>query len=320
MSSIVFLVLALFISLVLSGLPFLVSYSKSSLPNINSQMEGFQESVQGEMNITDRPIPTTPVPTTPIPTTPVPTMPPIPAIFLPEKLYTNISVNSPDNTPILNGEWVTIYSTAPYKFGKTLPSFNQLKYYVSSSSICDDNIVNYSPIRIFDASYALTNGWITARNVYNRAFATTQSGEYTGKISTTYDKTLSVSGEWVQLQLPYPLNLTSFNILPHSYFPNALPKHFYVLGSNDGRDWSKVFSVTGQTYSDGITKTTTGEYTNSSYLTTFTVPPAKKTYTYFRLVISSNLNTISGNGINVMDFAALKQWNLFGDVYDQPLL
>lgn len=229
-------------------------------------------------------------------------------VYVPTLFATNIFVNSTTGTSvtsILLKPWTTVSGIEPNKFSKTAGSGSYSgTYYVSSSTICDNNPGAFGPVQMFDISYGLNPeyGWLSARNKYN-----TSTGAYTGSISTTYNTSYSITGEWAQIQIPYALKLKSFTFLPTSNWFTSLPNTFYILGSNDGTTWTNLYNVTNYpTLSSYITSAT--YFTDSSYLTTFTVTPVNKAYSYFRLVVNKSLP--SGPG-----FTGLKQWNLYGDAY-----
>ena len=226
----------------------------------------------------------------------------------PPPFATNIYVNSTTSTSvtsILIKPWTTVNGSEPYKFSKTAGSGSYSgTYYVSSSSICDNNPGTFGPVQMFDISYSaapIEFGWLSGRYKYNDS-----NGQYIGSNSTTYNTSSTITGEWAQIQIPYALKLKSFTFLPTSNWVNSLPVTFYILGSNNGTTWTNLYNVTNYVYSTYITTNT--QFTDSSYLTTFTVTPVNKAYSYFRLVINGAFNSNSG-------FVGLKQWNLYGDAY-----
>jgi hypothetical protein len=220
---------------------------------------------------------------------------------------TNIYINSTTSTSvtsILLKPWTTVNASEPYKFSKTAGSGSYSgTYYVSSSTICDNNTSTFSPVQMFDISYSAAPyeyGWLCKRGQYN------DSGVYLGSISTTYNTSSTITGEWAQIQIPYALNLKNFTFLPTSNWVTSLPATFYILGSNNGTTWTNLYSVSNYVYSTTITSNS--QFTNASYLTTFTLTPVNNAYSYFRLVVNRILNANSG-------FTGLKQWNLYGDAY-----
>jgi hypothetical protein len=230
-------------------------------------------------------------------------------IYVPPPFATNIYVNSTTGTSvtsILLKPWTTVSGTEPFKFSKTAGSGSYSgTYYVSSSSICDNTITVFGPVQMFDISYGTSPeyGWLSKRNLYNGG-----GGAYSGSNSTTYNSTFSVTGEWAQIQIPYALKLKSFTFLPTSNWVYSLPYTFYILGSNNGTTWTNLYSVSNYVYSTYITSSSSLQFTDSSYLTTFTVTPVNHAYSYFRLVVNGAFNAYPG-------FVGLKQWNLYGDAY-----
>jgi len=102
------------------------------------------------------------------------------------------------------------------------------------------------------------------------------SGIYTGSTSTNVGGT-NVFGEWIQIQLPYMLYLTTYSVNGNlggggSWNP-YVPKSFYLCGSNDGTTWSRVDNRTGIT-------------PNANLLNSFTapIPDPLVGYRYFRLI------------------------------------
>ena len=102
------------------------------------------------------------------------------------------------------------------------------------------------------------------------------SGVYTGSNSTVTSG-VTVYGEWLQLQIPYFLYITSYQI--HTNAPSAgstwnqyFTKSFYLCASNDGVTWTTIDNKTNVT-------------TNTNGMNYYTVPTAIKIgYKYFRLI------------------------------------
>ena len=102
------------------------------------------------------------------------------------------------------------------------------------------------------------------------------SGIYTGTMSTNVGGT-NILGEWQQIQLPYTLYVTTYSVngnLGGGGSWNAyVPKAFYLCGSNDGSNWSRIDNRTGLT-------------PNANLLNSFTapIPDPLVGYRYFRLI------------------------------------
>jgi hypothetical protein len=105
---------------------------------------------------------------------------------------------------------------------------------------------------------------------------------------TTTVSGASYAGEWVQLQLPNKISLTSFFILQSGV---RAPVDFVVAGSNDGTTWSLVDQETGATgVGSGQTFTTSN--------------PGR--FNFFRLIITKTVN-----GLYAADFTSLTEWALY---------
>jgi hypothetical protein len=100
------------------------------------------------------------------------------------------------------------------------------------------------------------------------------TGAYAGTVTTNVSGS-SISGEWIQIQLPYTLYVTTYsvnaNINGGPSWNYMFPKSFYLCGSNDGTNWSTVDNRSGLTC-------------NSTGLNSFTAPTQYTGYKYFRLI------------------------------------
>jgi len=111
------------------------------------------------------------------------------------------------------------------------------------------------------------------------------SGVYTGSVSTTVSGS-AVTGEWMQIQLPYKLLVTTYSIMTGAAsgggsYNSMFPKNYTLAGSNDGTTWTAIDSRTG--YSA----------TSANGINRFTAPTQTVYYTYFRLI---------GNAIGASSF------------------
>jgi len=130
------------------------------------------------------------------------------------------------------------------------------------------------------------------------------TGIYTGGVNTTVNGS-SVSGEWLQLQLPYRLILRSFTIAPRNDTPSDIgsrgPNDFIVAGSNDGSTWTQVYTTGGMI-------TWVGTDTR-----TFTITNSNIGFSYYRLItkVVGNASTVVSGSV-VRDSVIIPEWNLFG--------
>jgi hypothetical protein len=98
----------------------------------------------------------------------------------------------------------------------------------------------------------------------------THSSLYIGSESTTYNGSLTVDGEWIQMYIPSGVITNRIDIAPWTNELDKSPKAGKILGSNDGSTWTLIHSFLDKTYTDG-------QYTNISFTNTVS-------YTYIRLV------------------------------------
>ena len=133
-----------------------------------------------------------------------------------------------------------------------------------------------------------SNAFNFTGNMWHSAI-TYSSGAYTGAVTTTVSGT-SYSGEWLQLQAPNALQLSSFSIYPRqdsSLWSLRSPKNFVMAGSNDGSTWNLLHTATG------VNDWTTAE----KYFVCNGSNVADK-YSYFRLITLA-LNGTSANADSV---------------------
>jgi hypothetical protein len=167
-------------------------------------------------------------------------------------------------------------------------------YVASVSSMFDTT--NYPPRNAFDRSPSL---WICAAN-YN-----TTSGNYLGSTSTTVSGS-AVTGEWVQIQLPSSILISSFAITPQGttgFGEVRSPRSFVLAGSNDGTTWFTITDRTGIVdWVSGTTKTF-----NASSTTAFS---------QYRLItrIIGNDSTTLQSSKNVVSIAELRLFGTSGDL------
>jgi len=191
-----------------------------------------------------------------------------------------------DISAITSGTFSSITSNTPNITGNTTELFRNGTYNVSSS-----------------------NSSITAYNVFDNSSATIwssggySSGIYTGINTTTINNSGSlstISGEWIQIKLPYPFVLNRFELNGNSSNTNSYPKNFYILGSNEGSKWYQINYISNDSNATNTLKT----YSISSNTTE---------YFYYRLLCTNTVNDLSVN---------LSQFYLYGKIttYDPSLV
>jgi hypothetical protein len=112
------------------------------------------------------------------------------------------------------------------------------------------------------------------------------SGVYTGTMITTYDTSLSVAGDYIEIQLPMGIKLKTFSMIARAGVGSRVPRGLFFLGSNNGTTWTLLETHTNTN--------TIVQWINMTINST-------TSYTYIRMIINT-LQTASSGGI----------WNLAG--------
>jgi hypothetical protein len=120
-------------------------------------------------------------------------------------------------------------------------------------------------------------------------------GTYTGSATTVDIGGTRYTGEWLQLKTPYAILLSHFKWFPTQNWEYRSPAQGLVLGSNDGENWYKLTSWSGETFTFN---------TGSQIDVNATTP-----YQYFRLVIE---NTGTSSDFTQWRASAM-EWRLFAE-------
>jgi hypothetical protein len=184
-----------------------------------------------------------------------------------------------------------------------LNSLQNGTYIASASSYA---VVGTEAWRIF---YGALDIWHCAYNGVSVGSTYTQqpystSGVYQGggsglvTYSTTIQSVGSIGGEWVQIKLPYKLQLSTYTLYPPqgagANWATRYPTIYYIVGSTDGTTW---YQIDYQTLSSAPTNTT-GPIT-------YTINTLSR-YMYFRLIT----NAVNQGGY-VIHYG---EWTLTGNV------
>ena len=190
----------------------------------------------------------------------------------------------------------SVTSLGGNSFSQTLPGYGfggSGNYIVTSSSyVPDSNLFTEAPFRVFDnnpATYWENNFFVDSG--YNNP-GSGGSNAYSGSYTTTVSGT-SIGGEWLQIQLPLAVPLTSYSMYARSGFSIRMPYQFVIAGSNDGTTWTTVDSQTGLNTWSGQTPI--------SFTVNSTTP-----WLYFRLIVRA----IQGNGSIGQDLN-IAQWSIY---------
>ena len=195
-------------------------------------------------------------------------------------------------TPLTNWATSALFTSNVY----TLTNKGPLNgtYKVSSSSTYSLSS-QYMPYNVFNNISDQDICWLSASGVYNSSGLYIGSQQMTNVLNTTANIQagqsvyLTLSGEWVQIQLPYNVILDRYNFLPRYNNPSgSAPKSWAMLGSFDGISWKSIDYVNNFSWT-----TYTSQY-SFGYIYTYQ-------YNYFRFIV---LNTTGSNtycGINFLN-------------------
>ena len=191
-------------------------------------------------------------------------------------------------TSIGAGRTTNAYPPAPMSSylldttGNVAVTYGQGKYVVSASTEnAGGNGITWYAFDKTTATY-----WGTIANQYSSS----SPYQYTGSITTVDTLGNSYPGEWLQLQMPVSVLLSSYNMacLGSGYGAGK----FYILGSRDGINWALIDSRSGITWTSGVYQT-------------FTVG-ATQAYNFYRFVANQDSGNVAGNN------TAVQEWILNG--------
>ncbi len=127
----------------------------------------------------------------------------------------------------------------------------------------------------------------TGGNQYNSTTGDYQAGLYSMTISGVV-----YNGEWLRIQMPTAIVLTSYSIQARFNFGLQAPRTWALGGSNDGVTWTLLETRSAQVYSNNELKT-------------FTLSSIPAAYKYYSLCFTQT-QIGNGNGIGV------GEWRLYG--------
>jgi hypothetical protein len=182
-----------------------------------------------------------------------------------------------NSTSIGAGRVVQSYPPAPMSSylldttGNTAVTYGQGKYVASASSESGG-----SPAWVcFDKNFSAA--WSTPEWSGSPPYGPTTYlfGQY---VTTTDTLGTVYTGDWIQLQMPVSVILSSYSLQGSYYSTIQSPAKWWVLGSRDGTNWSLVDSRSGISGTISLVNYSVG---------------ATQAYNYYRLVI----NQLAGGGI-----------------------
>lgn len=111
-------------------------------------------------------------------------------------------------------------------------------YTVTASSVS----TTFNAYYVFDRS---SLSWNTSNAQYNLA----APYNYTGSLRTIDINGTQYAGEWVQLQMPVSIRLSSISITGTSGQTTRMPSRFFLFGSQDGFSWTILGQYSGLSHS-----------------------------------------------------------------------
>ena len=146
----------------------------------------------------------------------------------------------------------------------------------------------------------ILNGSSNTGSYFYHSDYTYNNGTYFGTYSTYINNIGNVPGEYIQIQFPYNLVITSYDIYCRPGSVQRMPATYYIVGSNDGNTWIQV------------------EYQNiqpsnlvNSFTFNITYPIINTGYSYYRLVI---------NRVGNDSYLNIGAWNIYGAIITSPIV
>ena len=121
-----------------------------------------------------------------------------------------------------------------------------------------DGTDKYAAFNVFNGNSSGGSAWVAGGTFSDGSRTTNVSGN-------------NITGDWIQLKLPYSLILGRYSLLPWNASGSAT--QWYIVGSNDGSTWNQL------DYRNSIVL-------NSSSLNYYTVTNSVS-YSYFRIIVTS---------------------------------
>ncbi|WP_396190639.1 DUF2341 domain-containing protein, partial [Flavobacterium sp.] len=190
--------------------------------------------------------------------------------------YPPVDITSFPATNVISSNFVI--SNQPYGNGNYVLSG-------STSSSLSESIFNVFKL-------GSSSSWTTGASLYSTtspfAYSSTQkTATYNANSLVTYN------GEWAQIELPFPIILTTYLIVTTTLSPSTRGiNDFVVLGSNDGLYWGLLDSQTSQNLNTISVHSVYNLFSNTTQ------------YRFYRLVVTK----IVGNA----GLLSLGDWRLFG--------
>jgi hypothetical protein len=156
--------------------------------------------------------------------------------------------------------------------------------------------------------YSYYVAWYAFTNIVGTEHISSSVDHYTktGGIYQGTNGTAGYPGEWISIELPYAIKLSSYSLMPQTtgsdpIYNRRMPITGVILGSNDCMNWDVIH----------LHSLSLSDYAYNSY-TYVKVPETDKSYTHIRLVVTSISPNDTVDGPNYAGHLAIGQWVLFG--------
>jgi hypothetical protein len=190
-----------------------------------------------------------------------------------------------------------------------LANYNKDDYEFPPSAMTSASTMLSDGLYIITSSGNYNSGTYNEYKAFNKINATNSISDdawvciggsypsYIGTRSTTnnIDGSSSYVGEWIQVQMPNPIILTKYKLIPRNNVAFQAPAKFILLGSTNGINWVTLDNQENQYWYSNRAKTTNIELKKFKIYYTKNITTL---YCYFRLCINKmcdNSSATSGN-------------------------
>jgi hypothetical protein len=156
--------------------------------------------------------------------------------------------------------------------------------------------------------YSSYFAWYAFTNIFGTEYISSSVDHYTktGGIYQGTNGTAGYAGEWLSIELPYAIKLSSYSLMPQTsgsdpLYNRRMPITGVILGSNDCVNWDVIH----------LHSLSLSDYVYVSY-THVKVSETEKSYTHIRLVVTSISPNDTVDGPNYAGHLSIGQWLLFG--------
>jgi len=219
----------------------------------------------------------------------------------------------------LNSNVVTEFSRSKklIKYPRVAMTANSSGGYVASAHSEYPDGTNYHAFRVFNnrgvnVPYVAGVGWESANTdtfgddgLWGGSNASGAPTSSSANTTMTLENGNTIYGEWLQIQLPTKIRLEYVNFLILSGSAHAMahraPRAGYVLGSNNGTNWTTLKNWSGIVYD------TWTAYYDKFYK--FDIDKEVDNYQYFRFVWTE---TASGSGTSLSRYASCQELEFWG--------